>query len=76
MRWGRDQEERQAVAQKAQDAYAAARSASARADGAAAAVDGMQAEIAALHRVVTHLALRVDELERVPEAPKRVRKVA
>lgn len=85
VRWGKDLEERQAVAQKAQDAYAAARSASARSDSAAATVEAMQGELAAFHvelvalkRVVTALALRVDELERgsVVPMPRRARKVA
>lgn len=76
MRWGKDNEERAACAQKAQDAYAAARQAQARVDAAEGAVTALRADlvnaretVAQMQRTVATLALRIDELE-LARAPK------
>lgn len=82
MRWGADMEERAAVVKKAHDAYATAsasreeaKGATARVDALAAELDEMRADLAGMHRTVTALKLRIDELERA-RAPKLPRKVA
>lgn len=54
-RWGKDQEERSAVAQKAQDAYASARQAMSKAEGAEASAGAVAAEIADLRALVARL---------------------
>lgn len=59
MRWGRDNEEREAVVKKAHDAYAMARQAMEKAAAAQAQMAELREEIEALRRLV------------VPVQPKR-----
>ena len=70
MRWGKDQEERAAVAQKSHDAYAAARQALAKAESAEARVAELEADVAALSAMVRRLSAIAE-----PPAPLPVRKL-
>ena len=63
-RWGRDNEERSAVAQKAQDAYAAARQALAAVDGILSDMTRLREALEASEARETALGARVRLLER------------
>lgn len=83
MKWGKDNEERAAVAQKAHDAYAtasAAREAIAgvmeRCEALEAALDEAHHDLAQLHKTLGALSLRVTELERPKTTAKPTRKAA
>ena len=82
MKWGKDNEERAAVARKAHDAYATAsatREAMAgvmeRCEALEAALDEAHHDLAQLHKALGALSLRITELER-PKAAKPTRKAA
>lgn len=55
MRWGKDMEERSAVAQKAQDAYATARQALARAEASEARAAALEDRVEALETAIARL---------------------
>lgn len=82
MRWGKDAEERAAVAKKAHDAYATAsaareeaKAASVRCGEIEAVLEGLEPALRSALKTITALALRVDELERA-RASKPTRKAA
>ena len=74
MRWGKDNEERAAVSQKAHDAYAAARRAASVADGVASDVAQLRAEIADLRAELS--ALRRSLVSAEVKRPAPIRKAA
>lgn len=74
MRWGKDAEERSAVALKAQDSYSIARQAMGRVEALEARLTAMEEELAANDATIGRLQRRVAALEAEPidETHKKV----
>jgi hypothetical protein len=75
-RWGHDQEERSAVAKKAQDAYAAGRQAIERCAGLEGVVALLREDLAEVRRANAALNRRVDAINAESLAEPKRRKAA
>ena len=75
-RWGKDQEERSAVAQKAQDAYAVARQAMSKVEAVTAKMEQMEIENAELRRDLVSLQRQFLDATETPARPVKQKRAA